>query len=188
MQTVTPDQLNSIFDENLRTDMTDSNITASMQSIFANYLSILSRHGLSRVIQKSQKVAVHHDLGAIRPVNLGQRLEAVLTFSHHALKKNFSGCLQHVVTLANAYQLVDAGEPSKKPKETEAGCAAGGDPGGHRSGSIQSKVDDNNDSVDKVKKLPKISFLSAFWSLTGNRAFDAISKTARAAQLTKGTG
>lgn len=83
--------------------MCNKNSTARMQDLFANYHTILDRHELKWIITENQKVAVLHVLQAVRPATLRDRLESDLSFSHYALRKDFTGFLKLSIRLAEAF-------------------------------------------------------------------------------------
>lgn len=113
-EVVTLDMLDDIVKRELRTNMKNNNATARMQDLFSSYITILGRHGLKWIVTDNQKIAVQHVLSAIRPVSLKDRLESDLSFSHHPLKKDFKGFLKHSIRLAEAFQIVDSGPPTKR--------------------------------------------------------------------------
>ena len=125
-EVVTLDKLDKIVDGELRTNMRNNNATARMKDLFASYYTILSRNGLKWIVTENQKVSVGHVLSAVRPVSLKERLESDLSFSHHHLKKDFNGFLAHAIKLAEAFQLVDCGPPSKRPKPGDGGKGRSG--------------------------------------------------------------
>lgn len=58
-------------------------------------------------------MAVAHILSAIHPYTLNDRSESDLAFLQHALRIKFAGFLAHAIKLAEGFQLVDSGPPSK---------------------------------------------------------------------------
>lgn len=106
--------------------MENKNAKSRMQGLFANYHSLLSQQGVKWIIEDNQNLAVTHVLSATRPQSLRERLESDLSFSHHALKKDFKEFLKHAVKLSEAFQTVDNG-PKKKKKLNDANRS--GNPG-----------------------------------------------------------
>ncbi len=111
----------------------DKSATSRITTLLCDYITLLRKHGLSWILSDSQKVSVYHVLSAIRPYTLQNRLRDDLDFSHHHLKKDFKGFTQHVIKLAEAYQLVQgggrkpsAGSTRDKGKTSRSG--GGGDP------------------------------------------------------------
>lgn len=119
-EAVTLDKLDEIVGRELRTNMRNTNALARMQDLFSSYHTILARNGLKWIIDDNQKVAVHHVLCAIRPQSLRERLESDLSFSHHHLKKDFTGFLKHSIRLAEAFQIVDSGPSNKKNRKADS--------------------------------------------------------------------
>lgn len=73
-EAVTLDKLYKIVKDELRTNMRNSDATARMQDLFANYHTILRRHGLGWIIKENQNFAVTHDLSTVAPQSLKERL------------------------------------------------------------------------------------------------------------------
>lgn len=115
-EAVTLEGLDDIISKELVMNMANKNARSRMEGLFISYHTILARQGLSWIIKDNQKLAVAHVLSAIRPQVLKERLEADLSFSQHALKKDFNKFLKHAVRLSEAFQLVDVG-PRRKPKK-----------------------------------------------------------------------
>lgn len=113
---VTMDSLDDLVRNELVMDMSNGNAKSRMQTLFADYHSLLAKQGVKWVISDNQKLAVAHVLAAIRPASLRERLESDLAFSHHALKKDFKKFLKHAVELSDAFQSVDNG-PRRRPKK-----------------------------------------------------------------------
>lgn len=137
---VTLDTLDKIVKNRLHTDMRNTNAKTRIQDLFASYNTILRNNGLLWIIEDNQKVAVSHVLSAVRPANLKERLESDLEFSHHPLRKDFKGFLQHAVRVAEAYQLVDCGPPQRR------------DRGNNRNKSRSGNKANNNDTVNTISK------------------------------------
>ena len=80
-----------------------------MEALFASYVSLLRRHGLSWVIETKPKTAVAHVLSAVRPLNLQDLLQSDLEFAKSDCKKYFKEFLKHDIKLAKAFKLLENG-------------------------------------------------------------------------------
>lgn len=80
--------LDELVKKKLKMSMDDRSAKSRMQSLFANYISLLSQNSVKRIIAENQNFSVTHILSAVKP-SLPERLESDLSFSHHALKKDF---------------------------------------------------------------------------------------------------
>lgn len=103
----------------LKMSMDNHNFKSKMQSLFANYHSLLSQNGVKWIIKNIQKLTVTHFLSVVKPQSLRERLVSDLSFSHHALKKDFKKFLLHSVNLSEAFQIVSAGPEKKSKKKNE---------------------------------------------------------------------
>lgn len=110
---MTLDKLDEIVARDLRTNINNTNASAGMQDLFANYHTILSRNGLKWIISDNQKVSMQQLLSEIKPTSLRERLDSDVAFSYHPLPKTFTWFLTHAVKLVEAFQLVDSEPPSK---------------------------------------------------------------------------
>lgn len=115
----TVESIDKIVEKDLRTEMTDTDARSRMETLFATYLSLLRRNGLSWVIKDNPKVAVRHVCAAIRPNMLKKRVESDMRFSYAHLRKDFKAFRKHVIRLADAFQLVDNGKPTGGVGENE---------------------------------------------------------------------
>lgn len=93
--------------------MNNTNATARMQDLFAQYHSMLHRYGLKWILRDNWMITVDHVLLAIRPTSLDMQLELDLSFSHHHLGKDFKGLPSHAIELTKAFQNVFHGPFSR---------------------------------------------------------------------------
>lgn len=128
---LTLDGLEELVRKKLKMNMDNRNAKSRMQGLFASYHSLLSQNGVKWIIDENQKLTVTHVLSAVRPQSLRERLESNLSFSQHALKKDFKEFLKHAVKLSEAFQTVDTGpkEHPKKPDDNRSGNPGGKQPG-----------------------------------------------------------
>ena len=110
-EAVTLDSIEDYVERKLKMNMNNRNDKSRMQSLFANYHSLLSQNGVSWIIE--------HVLSVIQRQTLRERLESDLSFSHDELKKDLKEFLKHVVKLSEAFQLVDS-DPIKKTNKNDS--------------------------------------------------------------------
>lgn len=79
-------------------------------------------------------------------MTLKERQKSDLSFSKHTLKKDFKGFMAHAVKLAEAFQLVDAGWPTRNDHKRHKDHNRSGNPPGKSStaGPTQEKKSANS--------------------------------------------
>lgn len=90
-----------------------------MEALFAKYITLLRRNGLSWVIEENLKIAVKHVCDAIQPKLLRKRLESDLGFSHVTLRKDFKAFRKHAIRRDDTFQLADNGKQSSADGDTK---------------------------------------------------------------------
>eukprot|EP00178_Gracilaria_changii_P000257 TRINITY_DN1027_c0_g1_i1.p2 TRINITY_DN1027_c0_g1~~TRINITY_DN1027_c0_g1_i1.p2 ORF type:complete len:1106 (+),score=114.18 TRINITY_DN1027_c0_g1_i1:5972-9289(+) len=94
-------------------DMTDTSSRSRMKHLFTCYVSTLRRNGLTWVMKDHPKLAVKHLVSAIKPRALQQRLEHDLELTYHSYRKDVKAFMQHAIAVAEAFQIVDNGPPTR---------------------------------------------------------------------------
>lgn len=115
-EAVNLDTLDSIVRTELKMDMSDSNATSRMESLFMAYHKLLRINGLAWVLKSNQKISVFHVLSAIKPLSLQNRIESDLEFAYYDCRKDFQKFMRHCIRLSESFQVLDNG-PTKKREE-----------------------------------------------------------------------
>lgn len=107
--TVTLSGLEVIVRRELCMDMKNLDASSRMRTLFIDYHTLLSQHGLSWVIDSLGKIAVQHVFSVVRFAKLRSRLELNLSVSNAEIKKEFKRFFKHSRKIAHAFALVDCG-------------------------------------------------------------------------------
>lgn len=92
-----------------------------MEGLFRDYHALLGNKDLTRVMEENPKLVISHIVSSVRPATTKERLQADLSFSQHALRKDFRTLVKHAVKLSRAFQHVDAAPRSKRRQKNEKG-------------------------------------------------------------------
>ncbi len=102
---------------------------------------------------KNPKLAIDHALSAIRPHTLKSRLESDLELSYIELKHDFKGFMEHILKLADAFQLIGLGRVSSS--STGNNKQKGSTGGGKKKSDNDATHENNNEKVDKKSKYKR---------------------------------
>lgn len=140
-------EIEEIVKQELSMDMNKNSSRPRMKSLFTPYFSCLQRNGLNWVLKGSLTLAVKHIVGVVRPKSLQQRLETDLELVHALLRKCFKGFMQHAMSVAEAFQIVDNGPPSRtKTSNSKRGINQGTE--------VNSDVSSKLSASDNLKRTP----------------------------------
>lgn len=152
---ITEADLAATVQATLKMDMTVKSARVRMKLLFMDYLSLLRTNGLKWVPEKNPKLAIRHVLSSCRPTQLRTRLEQDISFSHHHLKANFAGFMQHALDVSTAFEKVDNGPPKARKAEKDVdNNKSSANSTGASSSKVGNKVEPISKRNNKVKSTP----------------------------------
>lgn len=108
-RTVTLSSLEILVQQKKPTVMKNINASSCMRKIFIDYYSLLRQQGIPWVIKSSKKIAVHHEVSAVRPTKFKSRMESDLYYSYAHIKEDLKNLFEHGQKITDAFALVDNG-------------------------------------------------------------------------------
>lgn len=87
--------------------MRTSEAISRIENLFVDLHTLLSKDGLTWLLQSNQQVAGKNVLKAISPSKQQRRLQSDLGLSHRELKNDFSGFFAHSKRRSEAFVLID---------------------------------------------------------------------------------
>jgi Reverse transcriptase (RNA-dependent DNA polymerase) len=109
-------QVQAIIFKSLRMNMSEKDPEQRIIMLFADYKNILRVNGISWLVDKNPKMAVHHITEALKPSILRKRVKDDLTFSYTELERDFIQFMKHVIGRAEHY--ADYEEPEQMQQTT----------------------------------------------------------------------
>lgn len=101
--------LYSIVRKHLKMDVKDRSAMSRMEYLFARYVSILRRNGLTWLLKDNQRISATHVLSTVKPKSLQERLNSDLNFTNYDPRNYFKGLLEHAIRISEALEIVDNG-------------------------------------------------------------------------------
>lgn len=87
----------------MKIDLQNPYAISRMRNLFIDYHPFPRRHGLSWLLDKSEKLSVKLVLSSIRPYKLLQMLESDIAFSHAHLKVDAKAFLTYARKLSKTF-------------------------------------------------------------------------------------
>jgi hypothetical protein len=93
-------QIGVLVSKSLRTRLSEQNPDLRIVLLFSDYTKLLRAQGLTWILTENTKVAVSYIVGALRTLQLQQRMKDDLEFSHKGLNRGFHAFMLHVTKRA----------------------------------------------------------------------------------------
>jgi hypothetical protein len=93
-------QVGVLVSKSLRTRLSEQDPDLRIVLLFSDYTKLLRAQGLTWILTENTKVAVSYIVGALRTLQLQQRIKDDLEFSHKGLNRGFHAFMLHVTKRA----------------------------------------------------------------------------------------